>query len=381
MVLASWSVETRFDMMLSSPRKAVLFRGSFLSLVLVASFSSSFGQQGIPYGLFNVRVDPIPEEDPDDPAPRLTKYRGGVNSISTSANSSWHPLNQLETARQVGARMILSFAGKGKSDYQDESDHFDLEAWKQRVLRFCPTNGDGERECIDILEYVDDGTLAGHYLLDEPHVDDLWGGEDVPYEDLEAAACFSKELWPYLPTMIRSHPGFFAGASEADPEFEWTCLDAAWGQYSERKGDVHEYAQTQIQAARDAGLAVVFGLNVLNSGYWTDPNDPESCESGIPSPDKEGRCSMNGERLTLFGEALMSYPETCAFEMWQKSDSGWTDGPASFQEYFNRPDVDQALMHLISVAEQHAATPCLNGILNDPPDAEPPPVPVQIQVF
>ena len=53
--------------------------------------------------------------------------------------------------------------------YQDAAGHFSLTKWKARIDRYNNVNVDA---------YVRDGTLIGHYLIDEPN--DVATGEGKP---------------------------------------------------------------------------------------------------------------------------------------------------------------------------------------------------------
>jgi hypothetical protein len=36
--------------------------------------------------------------------------------------------------------------------------------------------------------------------VDEPNDETEWGGRDIPYEEIEEMARYSKSIWPTLPT-------------------------------------------------------------------------------------------------------------------------------------------------------------------------------------
>ena len=79
---------------------------------------------------------------------------------------------------------MLSIGG-GPNQYKDADGHFSLSLWQSRVNRF---------EGIDFSAYIADGTVMGHYLVDEPNDPTNWNGVPIPGETVEAMAQYSKEL-------------------------------------------------------------------------------------------------------------------------------------------------------------------------------------------
>jgi hypothetical protein len=159
-------------------------------------------------------------------------------------------LAKLEAARRARAQVILNLSSTKGSQNPDGS--FSLELWKKRVDRF---------KGVNFEPYLADGTLLGHYLMDEPHSANNWNGKPDLFADIEAAGQYSKQLWPNITTFVRSHPGFLEGAP-----FPWVHVDAAWAQYSARRGDAKAYVQSNVASAQALGLGLVVGLNVLTGG-------------------------------------------------------------------------------------------------------------------
>jgi hypothetical protein len=233
-------------------------------------------------------------------------------------------LAELAAARRAGARVFLNLSTtKGA---QAEDGTYSLERWKQRIDRF---------RSIDLAPYVRDGTILGHYVMDEPHSASNWGGKPVPFTEIEAAAKYSKTLWPDMTTFVRTHPEFLEGAS-----FRWVYVDAAWAQYTARRGDVAAYLKRQVETARRLDLGLVVGLNLLNGG---------TAESGIPGFHK-GRWAMSAGQIRSLGRALAAEPYACAFSMWKydKADPS----------YLQRADIKAALAEVAEVAANHPRTSC-----------------------
>jgi hypothetical protein len=153
----------------------------------------------------------------------------------------------------------------------------------------------------------------------------------VPLSDVEAAAQYSKELWPSLPTFIRSPMAYLQGKSD------WVYLDAGWEQYSVDEGPAAAFIGGEAAIARRLGLGLVAGLNVLDGGTGA---------SGIPGYSR-GKWAMSAEEVRDYGAALLAEAGVCAFFTWKYEPS-----------YFGRADVRQALAALGELAASHPATPC-----------------------
>ena len=218
--------------------------------------------------------------------------------------------------------MFVQFAGR-RSHYQTSSGAFSLDKFKARLAAY---------KSVNLDSYINDGTLAGHQMIDEPSDKSNWGGKPIPYSQIEAAAKASKALWPRLPVLVRSVPSWLKGAS-----FRWNYLDAAWAQYSARKGDVFRYRDAEVAAAKGEGLKLVWGLNVIDGGNGS------SGRRGTSS----GKYNMSAAELTKYGKALLYAPRTCGFLMWMY------DGT-----YLGRSGVRDAMKTLSSVARSRTSQRC-----------------------
>jgi hypothetical protein len=284
------------------------------------SLSTSF-RGGIPFGVAHL---PTSEYG--------TIYNGAVRKIYAK-----YLLADLEAARKAGTRLVLSFAGV-QDNYQNSNKSFSVAKWKAKV--------DGFRQ-IDFSSYIADGTIIGHYLFDEPHDPANWGGRTVSPATIEEVAKYSKQLWPTLPTIIRSWPAYLKG-------YKYTYLDAAWAQYSERQGPVGPFLSNNVRDAKAAGLALVVAMNLLDGG---------TSASGMRGPTR-GKYSMSASQLRSWGSGLLADPYPCAFISW-KYDA----------KYLGRSDIKSAMAALSQQARQHASRSCSAGTQDPvPPPVEPPPV-------
>lgn len=222
-------------------------------------------------------------------------------------------LGELEAARQAGARVVVRLAG-GHSKYLNKKGSFGMEEWKARLEPF---------RSIDFSSYIEDGTIVGHYILDEPHDRSNWGGKLVSRETIDEMARYSKELWPSMPTIIRGWPAYLKG-------YEYKYLDAAWAQYSDRFGPISTFMSENVRDAKASGLALVVGLNLLDGG---------TKGSGIKGS-RKGKYSMSPAQVKSWGNALLSDSYVCAFLSWKYSDA-----------YFARAGIKSALAELSEKAK------------------------------
>jgi hypothetical protein len=231
-------------------------------------------------------------------------------------------LAELEAARRASTRVLLNFTGAGQ--YFSDDAGFNLARWKQRVDRF---------RGIDLTSYIADGTILGHFLMDEPNDASNWNGDRVSPAEVDEMAKYSKEIWPTMSTIIRGWPAYLKG-------YEFKYLDAAWAQYHVRFGSVDDFIATNVSDAKASGLALVAGLNVLNGG---------SSSSGIPGT-RVGKYGMSASELRSWGGALLSEPYMCALIIWKYNE-----------EYFSRPDIEAALSDLNDRAASHSKQACRRG--------------------
>lgn len=226
---------------------------------------------------------------------------------------------KLEAARRTNSRVLLNFSGTSVKD--DITGGFSLDKWKQKVDRF---------RGLDFSSYIADGTLIGHFLMDEPSDPNNWNGHRVSPAEIEAMAKHSKEIWPDLPAIIRAWPDYLKGN-------DFTYLDAAWAQYHERLGPIDPFIEENVRGAEELGLALVLGLNVLAGGGQ---------EEGLPGYHND-KFAMNASQVRTWGNALLDQPYVCAFFMFRYPSA-----------YYDRPEIQEALAELGEKAASLPNTPC-----------------------
>jgi hypothetical protein len=230
-------------------------------------------------------------------------------------------LSLLADARAKGARLFLKLC-MGKDSYVKNPDGtFSVTKWKALVDRFRSVNLD---------PYIADGTLLGHFLIDEPHRASKWGGQIIPHATVEALAQYSKQIWPSLNTFVHTKTDWLASTP-----ITYTHLDAGWTQYAAGKGTVTTWIASEIARAKSKGLGLVVGLNVLHGGNGSSGNR------------LSGGYSMSASELRSYGTTLLNQSYACAFFMWQHNTT-----------YYGRSDVKIAMAELSTKAKAHVKTSC-----------------------
>jgi hypothetical protein len=227
---------------------------------------------------------------------------------------------ELELARRANARLIIRFTGSSHSN-RDENG-LSITTWKQRVDRY---------RHLDFSSYIEDGTLMGHLVMDEPTDATDWG-KVVTHEQIEELGKYSKEVWPTLPVIVRAWPEWLKGT-------QWRYVDATWAQWVNRKrfGTLEEFIAKNVRESKELGLELVAGLNILAGGGDGD--------EGLPG--YHGRNSMTAAQIREWGTRYLQEPYICAFFHW-RYHSG----------YLARPDIQAALEDLAQKARARPKKTC-----------------------
>jgi hypothetical protein len=203
-------------------------------------------------------------------------YNGTLRTVSPDLL-----VRELAAIKARGGRVVLAFAGNNRH-FKDSRGHFSLSMWKSRIDRF---------RNVNFNQYINDGTIIGHYLMDEPNNYYNWNGTVVPGSTVEEMARYSKQFWPGLATVVRAEPGYLATWAGT-----YRYLDAAWAQYVYRKGEASAYLTRNVADARRKGLALVVGLNISLGG----PN----------------RRPMTASQVAAWGSRMLADAYPCAFISW-----------------------------------------------------------------
>jgi hypothetical protein len=277
----------------------------------------------------------IPFGPPKLPA----KLYGGLFTGTKLAVTPESLAGDLTKARSKSMRVFVILVGS-QQHYKNSDGTFSLDLWKSLV--------DGFRG-VDLTKFVEDGTIVAHQLVSEAKAPGQWGGKVIPNNVLDEMARYSKEIWPTMPTVLRTDPSDLEDDAAAFgapwPGWKWTYLDAASARYLVRKGAVEEFAATEQASADRQHLALVAGLNVLSGGDGS---------SEIPSP-ASGNRAMSPDELLRYGSTMLRQTKACAFEMWRYETPG-----SAFEDYwyFRRPEITAAVVELAAIAARRPSRPC-----------------------
>ena len=228
----------------------------------------------------------------------------------------------LAAARQAGTRLVLRLS-PGDSKLKNADGTFNLAAWKAAVDAFAS---------VDLASYVNDGTIAGHLMIESPHRSANWGGKTISYATLDEMARYSRLRWSAMPTLVHAPPSWLSSNPSA-----WQYLDAASTVYYATSGDPATWIGRQVADAGRGRLGLFVGMNVLNGG---------TSSSGIAGA-TAGRYAMSASQLQTWGSALLNRSEICGLSMWRYDAT-----------YFGRSDIKSAVAALTTKAQAHAATSC-----------------------
>ena len=209
--------------------------------------------EGVPFGVFS-HPERFGETFPEYSALRFT--------VADTDDA----LEYLELARATNTRVIISMTGNAS---RNEDKTLNEAVWRAEVDQFAE---------FDFQPYVTDGTLIGHYILDEPKCRNCWGGRVLTHDQIEELAQHSKELFPYLPVIVRQEPSLLErhadGFNQELPGYEWQYVDIAWAQYVDRKGPIGNYVAEEVAGAIEQDLGLIWGLNILAGGDGSSGTQP-----------------------------------------------------------------------------------------------------------
>ena len=269
--------------------------------------------EGLPYGAF------LHHTNLDETMPLFSTGHLLLNPQDAIAD--------LEQARATGTQLF--FASSVKTFFQNPDGTFNFTLWRERVDLIAD---------IDLEPYIADGTIIGHYLIDEPKSSGSWGGQAVSNGLLDQMAAYSKSIWPTVPTVVREHPTNLTG-------FSWQHLDISWVQYNYRLGsDIDLYIERERAAAEEGGFGVVLGLQSLAGGDATSGIRPEA-------PLNPNFHLMSREEVVYYGERMIRAGFGCAMVnfRWQRDAETYFD---------NNSELRQGYLQLQQIAETYVGPGC-----------------------
>jgi hypothetical protein len=240
----------------------------------------------------------------------------GVSQWTPDAKLSWTGGNIpqiLQDARDAGARVVMHVT-RDNGIYTDPVDGtFQMAEWKAD-FDLVRHHGDA------IRQYVKDGTLIGHYAIDEPFID----YNNFQASDLEDICQYQKQYWPFVPCLVRINPAIL---DSVKPAGGYRYVDAGWATLTDFQydhpmfnGDFKAWYDTNLVAARRSGLGMIYGFNLLNGGHEETPA-PGGCDH--PPPAQQNNCAMTAAEIDKIANAItttaqggLGHDQACAVFGW-----------------------------------------------------------------
>ena len=270
--------------------------------------------------------------------------RFGANVfVIRSSGPSWTVRTFLPLIRDAGMKVVLQMTPS-----PNYSTDFDKETWKAELDNWI---GSG------VEEFIEDGTLIGHIVLDDIY---NFAGRDPSAADLEDIARHSKTLFPHLMTLVRERASNVPIPSSGTYEYvdafinQFTTVRIDNGEVSDFDGDgdvdVNDYAQENAAAAENLGVGIVMGLNICDGG------NGESGQTGWRSATHRTFYAMSANEILTYGAALLEVPNVSMFLNWEYDgvERWYSDGTTIGSVYFDESDKQEALYELGQIAAEYS---------------------------
>lgn len=233
----------------------------------------------------------------------------------------------LDSAQARDARITLRVTG-GNENFQTNGDRiFVLSEWKTAF---------NDVSSMNLSEYVADGTLIGHYAIDEPFSD----FDNMTSGFLEDMCEYQKSFagWRSVPCLVREKN---TRLYEHSPTGGYQYVDAGWAQIADHHYDqeynnnMQAYFQDNLTKGRAVGLGLMYGFNLLNGGREF---------AGCAQPGSTENCAMTASEIREVADALenLGSDQGCGVMGWEIADQG----PA--RDYFFSTGIQSALQYLNS---------------------------------
>jgi hypothetical protein len=252
-------------------------------------------------------------------------------------------IQTLDAARAAGARITLRVTG-GNQNFDTiigPDTNFVLSKWKSQFDRVNTAN---------VEPYLADGTLIGHYAIDEPFTDfDNFTGE---FADSICAYQKSFAGWSDVPCLLRDKNTRLADNA---PAGGYHFLDAGWAQIADHhyipastgyNGSMGAYYRDNLARGASVGLGLMYGFNLLNGGSELLPG----CVSLGTS-----NCAMRASEIRAMADTLAAIGNNkgCGVFGWEI-----TQAAGAKRDYFFRSDIQSALQYLNSTVGSLQPGPC-----------------------
>ena len=149
--------------------------------------------------------------------------------------------------------------------------------------------------------------------MDEPN-HATWGGV-LTKATVDGMGAYVKEIFPTLPVGYGIGPSGYSWR----PTERYQVIDYIYNQYNWwiTSGDVATWRERVLAQARLDGVAVMFGLNILDGGIhsYTTKDCPIPLTGGFGT--YAIACRMTPQQIRTWGIALAGAPRLCGFLVWE----------------------------------------------------------------
>ena len=213
----------------------------------------------------------------------------------------------LKTARQQGARVIVRVTG-ANNGLDDATGRLDTALWKTKfnILASFPAN-----------DYVEDGTLAAHYAIDEP-INDF---NNVRAAQLEALCRHQKNTpnWSNVPCFVRELNTKLDTILSAGGSYQW--VDAGWAAIADHhyvvkyNNSMRTYFDSNLVVGRRIGLGLMYGFNLINGGRQA----PYLPEASCVHLSGDQNCAMRAIEIRELADVLaaIGQDQGCGVSGWE----------------------------------------------------------------
>jgi concanavalin A-like lectin/glucanase superfamily protein len=257
--------------------------------------------------------------------------------------------SRLQAAKAAGARITLRVTG-GNGQFAESATPrtFVLTKWKNA---FRDNVGAMPRDTL--TKYLADGTLIGHYAIDEPFTD----FDNMTPAFLEQMCQYQKEsfpAWSAVPCMVRSLNTRLNEESSGVP-YQW--VDAGWATIANHTiapygDDVQAFYQANLEQGSQVGLGTMYSFNLLNGGDLI---------SGCARPSDPAKCAMTAAEVRTMADAIanLGNDQGCGVIGWMLDENPGPERDYFFsQGTYTNNGIQSALQYLNSRVGGLRPGPC-----------------------
>jgi len=231
-------------------------------------------------------------------------------------------VQRIAEARRRKVRLLLNMTG-GHVPYMSSSGgihQFDMQRWRDSMATY-------DRDPIKaaVAEAVEDGTIVGNSVMDEPHArgqgdGNTWGPQGTMTKARVDSMCaYVKSIFPTMPVgVVHQHQLF-------EPSQSYRVCDFLVDQYQYSYGPVTAWRDAALAMAHRDGIRIVFGANELNGGPKDRDGTWDCKEEGGYKGQSSPNCQIPPDSLERWYPILAR--AGCGFRVW-RWDPVRTNDPA-----------------------------------------------------